>query len=533
MGNVNTASYKDNLKSTILGRSGSVIPTVNNAFDLGSASLQWKNVFAVSLTGSHFGTSSNALSSSYSVTSSFALNSPATTLVTASTYQITSSNSVSASYAVTSSFALTGPFTTLTTASTYQITSSWANFALTASFLIGDMTGSHFGTSSNAVSASYAVSSSKLTPDTNAFLQNGNSFGTTATLGTLDNTSLTIVTNQNRWFTISSTGRYGIGTNNPSAFAQVTMQNSQSLLPRTLDCEVDTSTAGTTGSYVNVTAYYGGSSVGLNDTVDITSYVAAADLFTTITGTKNYPAVYGYNVSMTYNKTGSVTASMGYYCQLNSFIKNASIATVINASGFRALIKGSGGGGIVSGSGFYCDPVVANSSSYGIFLSRNSSSATGVQYGVYQLGTDNTNFFEGPISGSGSYASYISCSTITGSGTNYSLTQTAARVDFGQGDTELLLPGAGTYVISSTVTIVGTTAGDEVRAKLRNTTNNVDIGVEPMNNISATNAKVSFYLSDIVTITGSCSASIFARNVTAARGVVSSSLTSINYIRLR
>jgi len=423
-----------------------------------------------------------------------------------------------------------------TASSTYGI---WQEGTSDHNFFRGPITGTLFGTSSwsnNSVTSSYSISASKLTPDSNAFLQGGNSFGAAATMGTLDNNLLTFVANQNRWMSISSTGRISLGTLNPSTFFQVTMRNSQSSFPRTILVETDTSTNGTTGSYTDAIGAQIGCTVGLQNTVDITSDITALSLFTTLTGTTRvFPIVYGANSVMTLNQSCSVTSSVGYQTNMQGFITNNPFSsTIINAKGFNSIIRNVGSRGtIVSASGFFVETNVAHSASYGVYINRTSASNAAGQFGVYQLGTDNTNYFEGPIVGSASYCSLITCSSVTGSGTNYSLTQTSARVDFGQGDTDVLLPGAGTYEVTAMVQIVGTTSGDEVRAKLRNTTNNIDITVEPMANVPATNAKVYFYLSNVTTVTGSVSASIFARNVTAARGVVSSSLTSIKYIRLR
>ena len=96
------------------------------------------------------------------VTASFILEGSNTT----SSYSLLSIAADSASWAsssLSSSFALTGPFTTLFTSSTYEITSSWANNSInstSSSFLNGNATASLFGTSSDAVSSSYAITAS-------------------------------------------------------------------------------------------------------------------------------------------------------------------------------------------------------------------------------------------------------------------------------------------------------------------------------------------------------------------------------------
>jgi hypothetical protein len=76
-------------------------------------------------------------------------------------------------------------------------------------------TGSLFGTSSwaqNALTASFVNTAS-----TNAFVQGGNSFGATAVLGTNDNQNLQFETSGSVRMHISSSGNVGIGTTTPLA----------------------------------------------------------------------------------------------------------------------------------------------------------------------------------------------------------------------------------------------------------------------------------------------------------------------------
>jgi hypothetical protein len=80
----------------------------------------------------------------------------------------------------------------------------------------GSFTGSLFGTASwatNALTASFINTAS-----TNAFVQNGNSFGATALLGTNDNQSLAFETSGSVRMFISSSGNVGIGTTTDSRF---------------------------------------------------------------------------------------------------------------------------------------------------------------------------------------------------------------------------------------------------------------------------------------------------------------------------
>jgi hypothetical protein len=93
------------------------------------------------------------------------------------------------------------------------------NSVMTGSLIVSQgITGSLFGTSSwaqNAVTASFLDST------TNAFVQNGNSFGALALLGTNDNNSLALETSGSTRMFISSSGLVGIGTTSPTFNLQV------------------------------------------------------------------------------------------------------------------------------------------------------------------------------------------------------------------------------------------------------------------------------------------------------------------------
>ena len=87
----------------------------------------------------------------------------------------------------------------------------------------GSFTGSLFGTASwatNALTASFINTAS-----TNAFVQNGNSFGITALLGTNDNQSLAFETSGSTRMFISSSGNVGIGTTSSAYNLEVVGSN--------------------------------------------------------------------------------------------------------------------------------------------------------------------------------------------------------------------------------------------------------------------------------------------------------------------
>ena len=132
-------------------------------------------------------------------------------------------SATSASYALTASYAMNGGGGGSTNTGSLLTTASFSNPNLT--FTKGD--GSTFNVSllslvptsaSYALSASFASTASFLSPSTtNAFIQGGNSFGTTALLGTNDNQSLAFETSGSIRMFISSSGKIGINKSSSNA----------------------------------------------------------------------------------------------------------------------------------------------------------------------------------------------------------------------------------------------------------------------------------------------------------------------------
>jgi len=124
--------------------------------------------------------------------------------------------------------------------------------------------------------------------------------------------------------------------------------------------------------------------------------------------------------------------------------------------------------------------------------------------------------------------------TQAGVGTNYSLTNATAQVAFGTTNAAVTLPTAGTYLIIANVSIInGATADDIYDAKLRNTTDSADIGVNKKVSGGPASGRVNIFLCETVTTTAvNKVVSIFAFNETATRGTVESTTTDIRYVRL-
>lgn len=122
----------------------------------------------------------------------------------------------------------------------------------------------------------------------------------------------------------------------------------------------------------------------------------------------------------------------------------------------------------------------------------------------------------------------------TGAGTDYTLTGSTARVDFGTTDVEVALPGAGTFLLIATVQLQADAAGagDEVLVKLRNSTDGADVGVERRVTLSSNSGFVAVDLMETVTVAAGKTVQLWAHNATSARGKVLSTRTELKSIRL-
>jgi hypothetical protein len=213
-GNGNNRFYYDGTNINLNASNSNVI--VNANLRVSGSSIITGSLTAINgITGSLFGTASwaqnfltssvtsasYAATASYFLTSSVASSSFATSASFASTsswaLNFLTSSVTSASYAQTASYFITSSVTNATSAS-YAATSSWALNFLTSS----------------VTSASYAATASFVS---NAFIQGGNSFGTTALLGTNDTQNLQLETNNAVRLAISSSGYIGVGTSTPQA----------------------------------------------------------------------------------------------------------------------------------------------------------------------------------------------------------------------------------------------------------------------------------------------------------------------------
>jgi hypothetical protein len=154
------------------------------------------------------------------------------------THQFTGSVLMTGSLNVTSG--ITGSLLGTASYASTALTSSNAN---TASYVIQAQSASYWsGSVTNAATSSYVVtaqtasyvlqaqSASFATNATGAFIQGGNSFGATATLGTNDLQNLTLETNNLSRLFISASGRVGLGTDTPTGSLDIAFNPSSGSL---------------------------------------------------------------------------------------------------------------------------------------------------------------------------------------------------------------------------------------------------------------------------------------------------------------
>lgn len=185
-------------------------------------------------------------------------------------------------------------------------------------------------------------------------------------------------------------------------------------------------------------------------------------------------------------------------------------------------------------------PVKADSFEGGLQLGDSIAPSNDPAAGValWADGTSDEWMYRSVASGEGSGRSnrvHNRLDQAVGTGTDYTLTGSTARVDFGTTDAQVDIPNGGTYLILATIQFVGDAAGagDELHAKIRNSTDAVDVGFESTTTMPSNNGFVTMVLErrHVNNLGAAQTLQIFAHNATSARGTITSTKTSIKFIR--
>ena len=141
---------------------GSLLGT--SSFSNNSTSASYSGTASVALnalTSSYINVATNAVSSSYASTASISVSS---SFATTSSYNL---NSISSSYSLTASFAANAG-SSLSTGSTYPITASWSNNSISSSYATFAVSSTSATSANTATSASYATNAGSSTSATSA-----------------------------------------------------------------------------------------------------------------------------------------------------------------------------------------------------------------------------------------------------------------------------------------------------------------------------------------------------------------------------
>jgi hypothetical protein len=124
-------------------------------------------------------------------------------------------------------------------------------------------------------------------------------------------------------------------------------------------------------------------------------------------------------------------------------------------------------------------------------------------------------------------------SNVTGSGTNYTLTTSFARIDFGTTDVEISLT-AGTYLLIANVVINGDAsgAGDDILVQFFDATGGASFGVNAEQRCSQNSDVFQLTLSTVFATASTKTVQLYAKNATSARGTIVSTQMRLSAVRL-
>lgn len=268
------------------------------------------------------------------------------------------------------------------------------------------------GTASWANSASNALSSSFVA---NAFLQGGNSFGTTAIIGTNDANSLALETSGSTRLTINSGGKIGVGISPSSnnrfyiSDTHLNSEGSSSLVVYTTMQSIGTGSVANNSGIFNYYEVNEGSNIftGSNQYAQIQAAFNQLNLNLGENTSGSYRSLRN-NIAISSQITMSADSNLinGYF--LNQWNAHSGSSSIPNSYGIliqhsgNALVSGSIGNFysmFASGPSSFTSGAFTISTTYGLYIDAHSlSNVVNRSYGIYQNGASDINIFRGNTS---------------------------------------------------------------------------------------------------------------------------------------
>lgn len=254
-----------------------------------------------------------------------------------------------------------------------------------------------------------------------------------------------------------------------------------------------------------------------------------------ITGANDALNIYGINSNVNIANTGALTGNTAMRA-LSGDIRTSGTAAPVKLAAVYGSVTHSSSATVGTARGLFIDDLTnagTITNTYGVYIGDMTAGVQSNQaYGVYQVDANARNLFAGEIDvGAGGRLNAVTAAY--GVGTVYSLTNTAAAIDFGTTDPAIVIAAAGTYMISAQLNIAytgATVVAETATIKVRRTNNTpADVSVVPVLDLPVSTTLTHTYgifqippfvyttalTNDAITIFGNVSAALGAGTIDA------------------